>query len=181
MSGIRIGFSTVVVLGLMAHPTPAQGPSYSIDFQGPTISLGDFFFGAPITEGDILVPPMAFIPMPGPLPPPAIAAFAGGPSPGPNLGLPGWAAAVGHPPGQPGQDGNPGGIGRAAGNAVVSTGDLDVDALAKVGELLPADAMAQEHAHHRPQHGPGGAQHRRARVIFHICALYAQIYRRQSP
>ena len=81
-------------------------PSFSIDFQGPTIgALPDPFFGMPITEADIMIPPPpACMPVLAPPPPPAIVVFGGPGAPGPHdLGLPGWAAAVGHPAGVPGK------------------------------------------------------------------------------
>lgn len=78
-------------------------PSFSIDFQGPTIGTPGGCFGIPITEGDILIPGPPFFPLLGGGPPPCVAAWGGpGPNPGPDLGLPLWAGAVGHPHGVPG-------------------------------------------------------------------------------
>ncbi len=60
-------------------PTPAHGftPTFSIDFQGPTIGTPDSFAIGPITEGDVLTPATGPAPGPnppalGPLPPPGI-------------------------------------------------------------------------------------------------------------
>lgn len=65
-----------------ASPALAQvgEPTFSVDFQGPMVSipLPDFFFGVPITEGDILTQGLpgavcgANPPLPGPLPTPGI-------------------------------------------------------------------------------------------------------------
>ncbi|UCD75650.1 MAG: hypothetical protein JSV91_01790 [Phycisphaerales bacterium] len=77
--------------------------SYSIDFQSPSKGTLDSCFGIPITEGDILLPGPPFFPIPGPNPPPCIAAWGGpGPNPGPDLGMPTWNGAVGLPQGVPG-------------------------------------------------------------------------------
>lgn len=65
-----------------ASPALAQvgEPTFSVDFQGPTVSipLPDFFFGVPITEGDILTQGLPGLvcganpPLLGPLPTPGI-------------------------------------------------------------------------------------------------------------
>ena len=67
-------------------PALAQAPTYSIDFQGSTAGMPDGFFGAPITEGDILTtavpgPPGPNPAAPGPLPPPGteVGALPGAP------------------------------------------------------------------------------------------------------
>jgi len=74
-------------------------PSFSIDFQGPTISIPDSFLGVPITEAEILMAPPPFFPLPGPVPPPSVCVWGGPGSPTPDLGLAMWPNAVGHPPG----------------------------------------------------------------------------------
>jgi hypothetical protein len=64
-------------------------PTFSIDFQGPTIGMGDSFSGFAITEGDILTAPMPG--PPGPNPPTA------GPLPAPGLevgALPGAGGVI---------------------------------------------------------------------------------------
>ncbi len=75
-------------------------PTFSIDFQGPTKGMPDGFWGAPITEGDILTPSagVGF----GPLPTPGIAISGGFGPPGPGLALPLHSSAMGLPPGIPG-------------------------------------------------------------------------------
>jgi len=83
------GLCAVAMLGFMATGAMAQ-PTYSIDFQGPSIGLPDAFFGLPITEGDILSSPVGGPPIgvPAvPAPPPAGLVIPGGP-PGPgSLGI----------------------------------------------------------------------------------------------
>lgn len=76
---------------------------FSIDYHGPTIATPDSLFGAPITEGDLLVPRTStFTPMFGPLGAPGIVKAAGPGSPCPaDLGLIGYAPCAGHAPGTP--------------------------------------------------------------------------------
>ncbi|MHC4948913.1 MAG: hypothetical protein ACYTG1_11730, partial [Planctomycetota bacterium] len=57
------GAAAVAVGALLAAPVDAQ-VTYSIDYQGPTISLFDSAGGTPITEGDILAPALPFAPVP---------------------------------------------------------------------------------------------------------------------
>jgi hypothetical protein len=70
---------------------------FSIEYRGPTIAVPSTCTGVPITEGDLLTPATGGVPALGPLAPPCIFITAG---PG-GLGLPTWAACVGHPPGMP--------------------------------------------------------------------------------
>ncbi len=80
-----------------AVPAMAQ-MTFSIDYQGPPISIPDACAGGPpLTEGDVLRTFTGF-PMPGLAPTPCIVVGAG---PG-GLGIPFWPATVGHPPGMPG-------------------------------------------------------------------------------
>jgi hypothetical protein len=94
-------YASDVDLGLLGAPggAPTAGdnidgleirrlgnPTFSIDLQGPTVGMPDSFFGAPITEGDILTafppgPPGPNPPAFGPLPPPGleVGAIAGAP------------------------------------------------------------------------------------------------------
>ncbi|MFG0252717.1 MAG: hypothetical protein ACF8NJ_07595 [Phycisphaerales bacterium JB038] len=76
-------------------------PTFSIDFQGPTKGMPDGFWGAPITEGDILTPSagVGF----GPLPTPGIAISGGFGPPAPGLALPLHAGAMGIPGGVAGR------------------------------------------------------------------------------
>jgi hypothetical protein len=87
---------------LVAMAASAQAQfQFSIDYHGPTISMPDAFFGAPITEGDLLMPGTATtMPAFGPLGVPAIAKAAGpgGPVPA-DLGLAGYLPCAGHAPG----------------------------------------------------------------------------------
>lgn len=89
---------------LVAAASSAQAQfQFSIDYHGPTIAAPDMLFGAPITEGDLLVPGTAiFAPMFGPLGVPGTvkAAGPGGPNPA-DLGLIGYAPCAGHAPGTP--------------------------------------------------------------------------------
>jgi len=83
-----------LLVAVVGGPTPAQAltPTFSIDFQGPTVGAPDGFFGGmPITEGDILTPfpPGPLGPNPpalGPLPTPGIfrtvPAIVAAPGPG---------------------------------------------------------------------------------------------------
>jgi hypothetical protein len=87
---------TAVSLSGLAGLASAQF-DFSIDWHSVTVGVPDSFTGTPITEGDILTP-VTGIPALGPLPTPGITISAG---PG-GLGLPGWAACVGHPGGTPG-------------------------------------------------------------------------------
>jgi len=68
-----------LITAVVGGPTPAQAltPTFSIDFQGPSIGLPDSFGLGPITEGDVLTPALPGAPGPnppglGPLPPPGI-------------------------------------------------------------------------------------------------------------
>ncbi|MCA8959325.1 MAG: hypothetical protein KDC38_02380 [Planctomycetes bacterium] len=96
-------FRSLVVLSLAALAvlvwcgrTMAQSPTYSVDYQGPTIGLPDAATGTPITEGDILGATL----VPLAIPPIVISGGFGPPMPG--LGLPLHPPAVGHLPGIPG-------------------------------------------------------------------------------
>ena len=83
-----LNISTVVfALTFLVSSVAVAQTTFTIDFQGPTVSLltPDSFFGVPISEGDILttaptVPilPGLYPPAPGLLPPPGIVIFAGG-------------------------------------------------------------------------------------------------------
>lgn len=86
-----------------AAPLAEAQFQFSIDHQGPTISVPDFAWGAPITEGDILYPSTSTAyPMLGPLPVPSIERNAGPGGPVPiDLGLFGYAPCAGHAPGIP--------------------------------------------------------------------------------
>ena len=64
------------MVALAAGAASAE-PTFSIDFQGPSLGIPDGFFGVPVTDGDILTtsppgPPGPNAPLPGPLPPPGI-------------------------------------------------------------------------------------------------------------
>jgi hypothetical protein len=98
-----LAFALLVIVA--PSPAWAQGPTFSIDFQGPTIGIPDFCGGFPITEGDILS-----VGLPGPNPP------AAGPLPPPCV-------EIGSIPGSPGVI--PGGLGVGPGIG----GFTEVDAL----------------------------------------------------
>ena len=92
---LRLSLGALSLTGL-AGVASAQF-DFSIDWHSVTVGVPDSFTGTPITEGDILMP-VTGMPALGPLPTPGIKISAG---PG-GLGLPGWAACVGHPGGTPG-------------------------------------------------------------------------------
>jgi len=97
MSQSRLQIASLVPFAaLVAAPASAQQfPVFSIDWNGPTISLPNSFTGAPITEGDLLAA-NPLVPAFGPLPTPGIVETAGFVFPV-GLGL-GWhAPCVGHP------------------------------------------------------------------------------------
>lgn len=79
---------------LPARSQDARRPYHSVDWHGPTVSKPDSLSGAPITEGDVLVP-AGGSPALGPLPPPSIA-FSGA-----SLGLVNYNSCSGHQPGEP--------------------------------------------------------------------------------
>ncbi|MFQ5655568.1 MAG: hypothetical protein ACE5GW_12665, partial [Planctomycetota bacterium] len=89
------GLLTVAAVLLSCGTAGAQ-PTYSIDFESPTISLPDFTAGIPITEGDILGTHLL---VGGP--PPLIVITAGffPPASPAGLGLPQYQQALGHAPG----------------------------------------------------------------------------------
>lgn len=64
---IQCAIALVGVAIIAAQNTTAQ-VTYSVDAQGPTIGLASGGVGAPITEGDVLMP----TPPTGPLPPPTV-------------------------------------------------------------------------------------------------------------
>ena len=99
-STIRIAACGTTALLLTTALASAQ-TQYSIDYRGPTISAPDSAWFSPITEGDVLLP-FGGVPAYGPPVLPRIdkAAGPGGLVPI-NLGLAGYAACVGHPPGMP--------------------------------------------------------------------------------
>lgn len=74
-----------------------QRSTLSITYRSPTVAVPS---PTPITEGDVLTPALGGAPAYGPLAPPTIF-LPGGPPGGVGLGLPLWAACVGHPPGFP--------------------------------------------------------------------------------
>ena len=87
-------------LALLVTAGSAEGQqrsTLSITYRSPTIAVPS---PTPITEGDILTPTLGGVPAYGPLAPPTIF-LPGGPPGGAGLGLPLWAACVGHPPGFP--------------------------------------------------------------------------------
>lgn len=77
-------------------------PHFSVTWHGPTVGAPDSLFGAPITEGDVLMAPApTLVPQFGPAPTPAIFAKAGpGPVPA-HLGLAFHPPCMGHPGGTP--------------------------------------------------------------------------------
>jgi len=76
---IVTGGAFIGIMGLSPTPAQALTPTFSIDFQGPTVHRTDgFWSGARISEGDILTPALPGPPGPNPpalgtLPPPGIA------------------------------------------------------------------------------------------------------------
>ena len=82
-------YCAVAIVGFSASMAAAQPTAtFSVDFQGPSKGIPEAFgSGLLITEGDILIP-ATIIPVPGPLPPPAIM-IPGGPNPFlfPDLGI----------------------------------------------------------------------------------------------
>src|SRR5438552_382288 len=90
-----------LLVGVLARAAGAQ-PVYSVTWQGPPKGMPSFF-GFPITEGDLLVPPPpAFLPMFGAMPAPAVSVSAGFGPPAPGLGLLMGPPAMGIPAGMPG-------------------------------------------------------------------------------
>lgn len=85
-----------VVGTLVAAPLATAQTTFSIDYQGSTISVVDSFTATPITDGDILTTATAF-PVLGPVPTPGIL-ISGGPA---GLGIPSHPGCVGHLPGVP--------------------------------------------------------------------------------
>ena len=77
---------------------------FSLDWKSPTVGMPDSLYGLPITEGDVLVPPMpSMMPAFAPLLTPAISVKAGPHGGGlpPHLGLMGHPGCMGHPGGTP--------------------------------------------------------------------------------
>jgi len=112
---LSLRVAAVVLGGLGLQASALAQVTFSIDYNGPTISLPDSATGVAITEGDILTPRLK-VPALGPLGQPGtiISGGVGG------LGLALHAGCVGHPPGTPcgvevdalsyGQDFEPGGL-----------------------------------------------------------------------
>lgn len=90
------GIAALLVLACLAPGVRAQAPRvfFSVDYRGSTISRPDSSTSTPITEADILRAAPGQ-PAFGPLPAPSIVLTGG------NLGLTGYTACVGHPPGAP--------------------------------------------------------------------------------
>jgi hypothetical protein len=96
--------ATALAAASLAALASAQNhiPHFSVSWQGPTVGVPDSFLGAPITEGDVLVPPApAFTPGFGPLAAPAVRYKAGPGAPAPHLGLAFHPFCMGHPGGTP--------------------------------------------------------------------------------
>jgi hypothetical protein len=86
--GLGGSVTGLTLVGGGGDPLAPMAMTFSVDVQGPTAQFGlpDSFFGALITDGDILTPffpglPGPNLPSPGPLPPPGIeiGAFPGVP------------------------------------------------------------------------------------------------------
>ncbi|MHC4994578.1 MAG: hypothetical protein ACYTGQ_05930 [Planctomycetota bacterium] len=113
--------------GQPGTPNPGFGPTFSVDFQGPTAGgvpgpfsgVPDFFGFSPIDEGSILTPGLPGPPGPNP------------PLPGPLLPAPG--IMIGSTTGAPGSI--PGGLGLLPGAAAPLP--VEVDALSYGHDYLP--------------------------------------------